>query len=563
MSRAAEVACIGMATGRACAPAACVQWSDEGQLLVVTRDALHIVTPRAKARHHAHIHIAATDARYDAGDDVHEDPVGGVVPSAVHGHAWYAAAWSPSGVGPWHTCVLAAVDARRHLSLYASEKGEEGPWPCVYTLERQDEAHGAAAMCTAMAWKPGATSPAWLLVGTRTSLALYAVRHGRGLDMECKAHMALRDVRSVAWGPDVCVHAGDKMRWLSVDTQSGLMSMRGECSVGSACVTGLAWLGAWAWSTPMGVARWDDPSTRPTIAPRYAAHAAGHTSTDLVLSDHADLWGYARQRGLCATLTNANDAAPWRYMITHRLQCTLTQEEPTTIELGPTPVLAWRAWALWRECRGPEACGAMWESVKARLAELDAKVAHALQANTREEWSCVHSLAQQLAWVCKWPEAPAYGIDPGAIEWTCTWVGGMHRAAAIDSPSAYARRVAAALFCMAQKADGPEAPYLVKSSQCLLQDDIYAQWQHAHTPHLGETCPACGASIAFELAPLARCEAGHVFDRCVATYALLNGIDTLTCSGCARQASATALESLRTTCPSTSACTGCGNRWRR
>ena len=43
------VASQTLATGRACAPSACLQWSDDGQVVVATKEALHILTPRVGA----------------------------------------------------------------------------------------------------------------------------------------------------------------------------------------------------------------------------------------------------------------------------------------------------------------------------------------------------------------------------------------------------------------------------------------------------------------------------------------------------------------------------------
>ena len=43
------VASQTLATGRACAPSACVQWSDDGQVVVATKEALHILMPRVGA----------------------------------------------------------------------------------------------------------------------------------------------------------------------------------------------------------------------------------------------------------------------------------------------------------------------------------------------------------------------------------------------------------------------------------------------------------------------------------------------------------------------------------
>ena len=94
------VASQTLATGRACAPSACVQWSDDGQVVVATKEALHILTPRVGAALEHEVLDAPPEsecAGAHAPDPVHEDPTASVVPSMVlGGPAWYAAAWSPS-----------------------------------------------------------------------------------------------------------------------------------------------------------------------------------------------------------------------------------------------------------------------------------------------------------------------------------------------------------------------------------------------------------------------------------------------------------------------------------
>ena len=145
------VASQTLATGRACAPSACVQWSDDGQVVVATKEALHILTPRVGAALEHEV-LDAPRERECAGacapDPVHEDPTASVVPSMVlGGPAWYAAAWSPSRAAG--RCLLATIDTRRSVRLYA------GP-TCLGDVDmpRLRDDDDMARHCTCLAWQP-------------------------------------------------------------------------------------------------------------------------------------------------------------------------------------------------------------------------------------------------------------------------------------------------------------------------------------------------------------------------------------------------------------------------
>ena len=560
------VASQTLATGRACAPSACLQWSDDGQVVVATKEALHILTPRVGAALEHEV-LDAPRERECAGayapDPVHEDPTASVVPSMVlGGPAWYAAAWSPSSAA--RSCLLATIDTRRSVRLYA------GP-TCLGDVDMprlRDDDDDMARQCTCLAWQPHAAAPAWLLVGTRSGhVVLFRVQD----TWEYVAHSVVPGcVRAISWGTHVMVHAGEHLVQLHMPRMSVVATRR----VGAAHISGLVQLrGRWLWATPHACWAWDaDGQVR--SADTRASHAAGHDATRLILSDGTAwdgdsleacapprLWGYATDAsGWCAMLQEADEDAPWRYVITHKLAFTLHMPPtPPPVPTDGAPASAWRAWALWRQERGQEACEALWTELRTRVTELDARVDALLTKRpAAAAWLEELRHAHRWAWwihLTSADEAAAHGLQ--GLPWTVTWLGGVCRAAALlesdAKDEAYARRVAAALFCMAQQAGVRERTCLEHYSHRLLPPDTYADWVRAGAPQLDEACPACGASMAFELAPYARCTAQHVLDRCVATWALLDGTDTLTCTGCERQASAHT---------SWSSCPACGNRWR-
>lgn len=126
-----RVGAIALASGRACALGG-LAWSDEGQVLVATSDAVHILTPSAGSDVHAepppardaHRQVslpAPSTSRATARDETlnegtqppsHTDePAAGTLLGALGQDAWYAAAWSPSGAGPRHRYVRLRLTA--------------------------------------------------------------------------------------------------------------------------------------------------------------------------------------------------------------------------------------------------------------------------------------------------------------------------------------------------------------------------------------------------------------------------------------------------------------------
>lgn len=111
------ISSLVLSTGRACGPYSCLEWSDEGQLVIVTTDAIHVLTPRIgydlgehclSTKTHTHTQLDARRelARYASlPEPTDEETTSAVVPSIVLGEAWYAAAWSPAGIGPLHRYV--------------------------------------------------------------------------------------------------------------------------------------------------------------------------------------------------------------------------------------------------------------------------------------------------------------------------------------------------------------------------------------------------------------------------------------------------------------------------
>ena len=236
------VASQTLATGRACAPSACLQWSDDGQVVVATKEALHILTPRVGAALEHEV-LDAPRERECAGayapDPVHEDPTASVVPSMVlGGPAWYAAAWSPSSAA--RSCLLATIDTRRSVRLYA------GP-TCLGDVDmpRLRDDDDMARQCTCLAWQPHAAAPAWLLVGTRSGhVVLFRVQD----TWEYVAHSVVPGcVRAISWGTHVMVHAGEHLVQLHMPRMSVVATRR----VGAAHISGLVQLrGRWLWATP-------------------------------------------------------------------------------------------------------------------------------------------------------------------------------------------------------------------------------------------------------------------------------------------------------------------------
>jgi len=153
------------------------------------------------------------------------------------GHAWYAAAWSPSSAA--RSCLLATIDTRRVVRLYA------GP-TCLGDLEmprlRDDD---MVQQCTCLAWQPHAAEPAWLLIGTRSGhVGLFRVQD----TWDYVAHSVVPGcVRAISWGTHVVVHAGEHLVQLRMPDMSVVATHR----VGAAHVSGLVQLrGRWLWATP-------------------------------------------------------------------------------------------------------------------------------------------------------------------------------------------------------------------------------------------------------------------------------------------------------------------------
>ncbi|AYO42359.1 hypothetical protein DNF11_1409 [Malassezia restricta CBS 7877] len=458
------VASQTLATGRACAPSACLQWSDDGQVVVATKEALHILTPRVGAALEHEVLGAPPESECAgayAPDPVHEDPTASVVPSMVlGGPAWYAAAWSPSSAA--RSCLLATIDTRRSVRLYA------GP-TCLGDVDmpRLRDDDDMARQCTCLAWQPHAAEPAWLLIGTRSGhVVLFRVQD----TWEYVAHSVVPGcVRAISWGTHVMVHAGEHLVQLHMPRMSVVATRR----VGAAHISGLVQLRSrWLWATPHTCWAWDaDGQVR--SADTRASHAAGHDATRLILSDGTAwdgdslepcapprLWGYATDAsGWCAMLQEADEDAPWRYVITHKLAFTLHMPPtPPPVPTDGAPASVWRAWALWRQERGQEACEALWTELHARVTELDARVDALLTTRpAAAAWLEELRHAHRWAWwihLTSADEAAAHGLQ--GLPWTVTWLGGVCRAAALlesdAKDEAYARRVAAALFCMAQQA---------------------------------------------------------------------------------------------------------------
>jgi len=592
------------ATGRACRAADCLQWSEEGLLAVVTAGAIHIVTPlvgyarddagdvaqASQAR--APWSVTSVDAKRElarmppAPEPADEEIAAATAPSTL-GEAWHAAAWSPAGVGPRHTCVLAAINARRQLSLYVCEgDARTGPYvsvdvPCGQWAEaRTGVAHTLATQCSAVRWSP--VSPqrhAWLAAGTRGGdVVLWdAFERPPRVVSSVRVPQAVYALSWSAWQPDgtvrLAVHAAGHMHVYSL-REGPAWTHVGTCAIGLAQVSDLHWAGGPVlhWSTPSALVSWRAGSAPASVPLDLGVHAAGSDARGTLRDDgrmysragvqiaalphEQTVWGYARDpSGLVATLASADETASWRYMISHKLTLTLwlPRDRPLPDASLP-PIVAWRAWAYALEREADTS--ALWAPLRERLAQLQA---HAEALGQREasaaEWRAAHREAQCLAWGAHMAPAAAAPHLDGARE-LCAWLGLAVRAAVWDAamPAAYTRRLARAL------AQGAHAPGTSSAVAACLQR-LRARLAVPPAADADEVCPACDAHMPPELAATARCPAGHLFDRCVVTYAVIDGVHTWTCGGCARQAYVPACDAVSPWWPATTGCPACGNRW--
>lgn len=588
------------ATGRACRAADCLQWSEEGILAVVTTGAIHIVTPlvgyarddagdAAQASHaRAPWSVTSIDAKRELSrmppvPELADKEIAAATAPGLLGEAWHAAAWSPAGVGPLHTCALATINSRRQLSVYMCEgDARTGPYVSVdvpggqWADARTGVARTLATQYSAVRWSP--VSPqrhAWLAAGTRGGDIVLLDAYEQPLRVVATMRVP-QAVYALSWSPwqldgtvRLAIHTTDHMYVFLLRDELAWEQV-GACAIGLAQVSDLHWAAGPVlhWSTPSALVSWSGGTAPPVSVPLdLGAHAAGSDARGTLRDDgrmytrdgvqiaalpvEQAVWGYARDpSGLVATLTSADETASWRYMISHKLTLTLwlPHDRPLPDASRP-PIVAWRAWAYAWERQSDTS--ALWAPLEARLAKLQAHAEALGQHASLAEWRAAHHEAQCLAWGARVAPASVTHLE-GAHE-LCVWLGLAVRAAAWDAamPAAYTRRLARALEQGACAKDG---------AACLQR--LGERLAVPHATDVDEVCPACDARMPPELAATARCPAGHLFDRCVVTYAVIDGVRTWTCVGCARQAYVPACEAVSQWLPTMTGCLACGNRWR-
>ncbi|ELU43546.1 zf-TFIIIC domain-containing protein [Rhizoctonia solani AG-1 IA] len=98
------------------------------------------------------------------------------------------------------------------------------------------------------------------------------------------------------------------------------------------------------------------------------------------------------------------------------------------------------------------------------------------------------------------------------------------------------------------------------SSLTYLSNDERDTLDLSRATDLGETCPACQQVVLFQNLAQARCHTGHVWERCATSFRLLASLGSLTCSGCGRKSLDHNPQILAE--PGTH-CVMCGNRYFR
>ncbi|WFD46912.1 hypothetical protein GLX27_001556 [Malassezia furfur] len=302
------------------------------------------------------------------------------------------------------------------------------------------------------------------------------------------------------------------------------------------------------------------------------------------------VWGAAARDGLVAALASADECASWRYRVARRMAYTLwapcaaawdADDADARARLGATfpardgvPIPAWRTALLAaQQCAQPARAWAhMAACVRTqRWAPLVAACAVLVDADDARfaAWDAPLRAVQSVRWCAAWLTREQADEETVALAEETAHVGDVVSALAAASAAlearqcgAYAARLAARLVLLARAppaALGGAEKALQRQARAL--HAVSSAWDGASCT-LGEKCVACGAPVAFTLAPYAQCDAGHVYERCVATGALLDTPATLACVGCDAQASVAALGEVRGAFPSVAACSRCGNRWR-
>ncbi|KAL4398840.1 hypothetical protein ACI68E_004237 [Malassezia pachydermatis] len=513
-----------------------------------------------------------------------------------------------------HSCILATINARRNVRLYMCDKDvRTGPWVPAAAAHDKTAREGTrvppsqqySGMCMytlshiALDWAPthDAEKGALLVTGARDgTVTVWRVTSAHDMQAIVTHHVPGR-VRLVQWSAwqdayaHVAVHHGTHLTRYRVSAADPTRwEKEGTALIGAATITGMTWHDrTWHGVTPGGLWTWKHEASAPScvaLTPS-CAHAAGSEASTVLLDDgrryawdgtlqdtlpiSAPLWGHATQHGLQATLCSADDREAWRYMISGKLTYTLSwgHSPPMPTLLGP-PNIVWRAWMLAYLQGAP--CNALWSFISTSFHAVEAEAHRLVKASAGVEnmaaWAHVHKQAQTLAWWAHWASSEAItNCVPPKLAWLAQWTGSIRAALACPprapTTTGYRTRLAAVLWLCAQdsQATAEEVACLSQWSEHIAPE-AYQTWQSQDALTLDEPCPACAEPISFSLGPYARCPAGHVMDRCVATWMVMDSVDTWTCTGCQRSAQAAVVLSLSTSYPSITSCSACGNRWR-
>ncbi|WFC94686.1 hypothetical protein MBRA1_001320 [Malassezia brasiliensis] len=612
-------------SGSPVGPAVCLAWSDEGQVLVANADTLHILTPGigytdpplGAGAHWTSVLSAAKELERFPLPDALDEECATLTPPVQRTDTWIAAAWSPPGLGPHASCVLACLLSRGPIGLYvAHDDALRGPWTRSVDLDaphaqgRSPAAARLATMYTTLAWMT-ATHDTLLVAGTRGGdvVVWRAPRDARdawayAASYRCDAAVA----RVACEARHVAVHTTRALVILTWD--DGALHLERQVAWPRA-VSCLVWDDAGLHVASPGVlATWAPGAAAPHMVRVPCAYVAGTLSHAVVLdtgrvvtwdgatadapppwsTDAQPVWGAAAHDGLVATLASADENASWRYRVARRTAYTLwtpfaagwgIDDADTRARLAAclprgdgVPIPAWRAALLAaQQCAQPARAVAhvaacvrtqRWAPLVATCATLVAKDEAHFAA-----WDAPLRSVQSVRWCAAWLARTQPDDDIRALADETAHVGDVVAALAAavaaseaQQGGAYAARLAARLVLLSRT-----PPAALHGVEQVLQRRARAlhagssAWEGERCT-LGEKCVACGAPVAFTLAPYAQCDAGHVFERCVATFALLDTPATQTCVGCDSQASVATLNEVRGAFPSAAACSRCGNRWR-
>ncbi|WFC99376.1 hypothetical protein MYAM1_002120 [Malassezia yamatoensis] len=517
--------------GNAVAPTSCLQWSEEGQLLIITSETLTILTPAigyvdAPEEYGAHfstsIHVSK-ELEHEKVQGTGNEECATLTAPLQRCDIWVTAAWSPRGMGP-------------HAS-------------------RSDEAQHLAYTYTCLAWGTG-NQHGLLAVGTRGGdLLVWRAPRRKSEAWQCVTSYRLKDgLLQVVWGEGgMVVHTVQSM--LLLHYKHDTLSVQQE-------IPWLASVSMLSWDrsqvrivSPYGLYRWDTHQDQARIEKRElnAPYATGSIGAYVVLNngtlqnwDHdramhtswqfhpQPVWGVAQAgQNLVATLVSISTGAR-------------DPDSPSSLpriselfdEKQSVPILAWRS-VLFYVMQSTD----LMEAFKCLTDHLQSVVLTPLlprceqliddQALSYKQWkqptAAVLSLRWCSAWLCRnysmehtaskiesRPSQDQLNLNVTGVQQLANEVAAIAGAtAAIEAKQkgSYAKRLAAHLILLAES----PTPMLKGVSEYLrflaayLHPDTKA-WKSCSID-LGEKCAACQAPVPFTLDQYTKCSAGHVFGR--------------------------------------------------